>query len=102
MRMGPGAKQVLCLSVFVALALELYSPEFIMFFANVLCWNFEIITTRQAVAGFSNTGQFIVLRRHLCTVIVCSTWSVSFAAILAHFLYAAPSHWVCTNSGERP
>ncbi len=46
--------------MFAALWKGVYSSECVVFFALVVIWNTEIISTKQALAGFSNEGMLAV------------------------------------------
>jgi hypothetical protein len=47
----------LTIASFLAMALEIYPAEWAMYFALCAAWAANIVTTKQALAGFSNSGQ---------------------------------------------
>lgn len=59
-KFGWEAKFVSALAVigFVVMAAEIYPAEWVMFIMTMICWAADIITPRQATAGFANLGKF--------------------------------------------
>jgi hypothetical protein len=47
---------VLVIATFTALARGFKSPDIVMFLALIIVWNVGIINTKDALAGFSNSG----------------------------------------------